>query len=301
MMHIIFSTNNDFCQHTAVAVASLLDNNRGKDISLHIFTIDCEQENLDRIKQVTDSFSAEIQFYPVSKELFKDFSNPGDYSWACYLRLLASSLLPNLDKVLYLDVDISINGNIRELWDEDITDYSLAGLNDAILSYNIVKDYIGYDYYKEGYINSGVLLMNLDYWRKYNIEQKMLDYLNIHKVTLPDQDAINAVLHGTIKFLHPKWNCMSSYFTLPPLVISSQKKYIKELWRGAKIIHFVGPYKQWHKECVNPYKHLYKRYLAFTPWKDAKLQYKTAALKGWFLVLLRKIKMAVAYILSQYY
>jgi lipopolysaccharide biosynthesis glycosyltransferase len=301
MMHIIFSTNNDFCQHTAVVIVSLLDNNGGEDISLHIFTIDCEQENLEKIRQVADSFSTAIQFYPVSKELFRNFSEPGTYSWACYLRLLAPSLLPNLSKVLYLDVDISINDNIRELWEEDITDYSLAGLSDAILSYNIVKDYIGYDYHKEGYINSGVLVMNLDYWRKHNIEQKLLDYLNMHHVTLPDQDALNAVLHGTIKFLHPKWNTMSSYFSLPPLVIPSQKNYIKKLWRGAKIIHFVGPYKQWHKECVNPYTYLYGKYLASTPWQSTRLHYKTSALKSFFLTPLRKIKMAVAYFLSQFY
>jgi lipopolysaccharide biosynthesis glycosyltransferase len=301
MIHIIFSTNDNFCQHTAVAIASLLDNNKGENISLHIFTIDCEQTNIEKIRQTADSFSVPISFYSVSKELFKNFSNPGTYSWACYLRLLAPSLLPNLDKVLYLDVDISINGNIRELWEEDIKDYSLAGLNDAILSYNIVKDYIGYDYHKEGYINSGVLLINLNYWRKNNIEQKMLDYLNTHKVKLPDQDTINAVLHSTIKFLHPKWNTMSTYFTLPPLVVPEQKKYIKELWRGAKIIHFVGPYKQWYRDCVNPYKYLYKKYLAFTPWKSAKLQYKDSFSKRCLLFPLRKIKMFAAKILSKCY
>jgi lipopolysaccharide biosynthesis glycosyltransferase len=300
-MHIIFATNNNFCQYTAVAIASLLDNNRGENIFLHIFTIDCEQENLDKIRQVTNSFPASISFYPVSKELFKDFSEPGTYSWACYLRLLAASLLSDIDKVLYLDVDIVVNGKIRDLWEENITDYSLAGLNDAILSYNIVKDYLGYDYYKEGYINSGVLLMNLDYWRKHNIQQKLIDYLNTHQVKIVDQDAINAVLHGTIKFLHPKWNTMSSYFTFPPLVISEQKKYIKELWKEAKIIHFVGPVKAWHRECVNPYKYLYKKYLDLTPWKGTKLQYKTSFLRSAILVPLRKIKMTVAYFLSQFY
>jgi lipopolysaccharide biosynthesis glycosyltransferase len=305
MMHIVFATNNNFCQHAAVAIASLLDNNKGEDITLHLFIIDCEQTNLDNIKLVADSFSTEIKFYPVSEKLFEKFSEPGVYSWACYLRLLAPSLLPNIDKVLYLDVDIVVNGNIRNLWEEDITGYSLAGLNDAILSYNLVKDYIGYDYYKEGYINSGVLLMNLDYWRKNNIQQKMIDYLNTHKVKLSDQDTINALLHSTIKFLHPEWNTISSYFTFPPLVIPKQKKYIKELWKGAKIIHFVGPYKQWHQECVNPYKRYY-RHIPFLHHEELAKVYREhdlfvfpSYLDSWAMVVLEAMASGTPVIVTE--
>jgi lipopolysaccharide biosynthesis glycosyltransferase len=301
MIHIVFATNNNFCQHAAVAMASLLDHNKSENITLHLFTINCEQENLKKIKQVADFFSTEIKFYAVTEDLFKNFSNPGTYSLATYLRILAPSLLPNIDKAIYLDVDIVVNGNIRALWEEDISNYSLAGVQDAILSYNIVKDYIGYDYFHEGYINGGVLLMNLSYWRENNIQQTLIDYLNTHQVKIVDQDAINAVLHGTIKFIHPRWNTMSSYFTFPPLVIPSHKKYIKALWKDAVIVHFVGPYKVWYKECVNPYKHLYKKYLALTPWKGEPIKYKTTPFQCFIYQFVRYVKNSIACIYSQCY
>jgi lipopolysaccharide biosynthesis glycosyltransferase len=210
-------------------------------------------------------------------------------------------LLPNLEKALYLDVDIVVSGNIRELWKKDISDYSLAAVQDSILSYNIVKDYIGYDYYQEGYINSGVLLINLAYWREHNIQQKLTDYLNTHSVKLPDQDAINAILHGTIKFIHPRWNAQASYFTLPPRVVLSQKKYIKKLWKEAIIIHFTGPFKAWYRECANPYKHLYEKYLDFTPWKRTPSLYLKSWFEGNIFIFLCYIRNMMAYLCSWFY
>ena len=189
-MDIIFATNNNFCQHATVAIASLLDNNKNEIIRIHLFEIQCDINNINNIKEVVKKWNAQITIYHVTPEIFKDFPPTGNYSVACYLRLLSPSLLPNLEKVLYLDCDLVVNGSIKELWNLDISNYSMAALPDALLSYNIVKDYLNYDYYKEGYINSGVLLINLKYWRENNIQEKLVDYLNTHTVKLPDQDAL---------------------------------------------------------------------------------------------------------------
>lgn len=301
-MDIIFATNNSFCQHAAVAIASLLDNNKNEKICIHLFAIECRSDNIAKIKVVTEKWNAQIKVYQITPDIFKGFPPTGNYSIACYLRLLSPSLLPKLDKVLYLDCDLVVNGPIKELWNLDISNYSMAALPDAILSYNIVKDYLGYDYYKEGYINSGVLLINLKYWRENNIQEKLIDYLNTHTVKLPDQDALNIILHGTIKFLHPKWNCHVGYFSFPPIVIKEQKKYIKELWNKAVIIHFSGLVKPWYKECVNPYKKVYLKYLRQTPYKDYKLiSLQKNTFKSKKVIFLRHIKNIIANIISLSY
>lgn len=298
-MDVIFATNNNFCQHAAVAIASLLDNNKDENIKIHLFEIQCDIDNIQKIKEVVRKWNSEIIVYHITPEIFKGFPPPGNYSIACYLRLLSPTLLRQLDKVLYLDCDLVINGSIRELWNLDITKYSMGALHDATLSYNIVKDYIGYDYYKEGYINSGVLLINLKYWRENNIQEKLVNFLNTHTVKLPDQDALNIILHGTIKFLHPKWNCHVGYFAFPPLVIKEQKKYIKDLWDKAVIIHFTGPTKPWYKECVNPYKKVYLKYLKQTPYKNYCLKtIESNKIKSFKAVFLRGIKNVVAKLIS---
>lgn len=298
-MDVIFATNNNFCQHAAVAIASLLDNNRNEDIRIHLFEIHCSTDNINKIKDVVNKWNVQITVYHITPEIFKGFPPTGNYSIACYLRLLSPSLLPQIDKVLYLDCDLVVNGSIKELWDLDISGYSMAALNDAILSYNIVKDYIGYDYYRDGYINSGVLLINLKWWRENKIQEKLINYLNTHMVNLPDQDALNIILHGTIKFLHPKWNCHVGYFAFPSLVIQEQKKYIKELWRNAMIIHFTGPAKPWYRECVNPYKKVYLKYLKQTPYKNYHLRrLESNEFKSIKIIFLRHIKNIIAQFIS---
>lgn len=298
-MDVIFATNNNFCQHAAVAIASLLDNNKDENIRIHLFEIQCSTDNITKIKEVAEKWDTQITVYHITPEIFNGFPPTGSYSIACYLRLLSPSLLPNLDKVLYLDCDLVVNDSIKELWNINISNYSMAALPDAILSYNIVKDYLGYDYYKDGYINSGVLLINLKYWRENNIQERLVNYLNTHTVKLPDQDALNIILHGTIKFLHPKWNCHVGYFAFPPLVIKEQKKYIKELWNKAIIIHFTGPAKPWYKECVNPYKKVYLKYLKYTPYNNYCLKnLEDNNFKSTKVIFLRLIKNIVAQFIS---
>ena len=99
------------------------------------------------------------------------------------------------------------------------------------------------------------------------------------------------------------WNCHVGYFAFPPLVVDSQKKYIKKLWTKAKIIHFTGPVKPWYKECVNPYKRTYLKYRKIANWytkekldrKEHKL-YKSAQ-----IVFLRYCKNIIARIISYIY
>lgn len=301
-MDIAFATNDAFCGHTAVAIYSLMACNRTADITIHLLTIGCRAENIDKIRCMVEKKRRRIKVYEVSETLFACFPPTGCYSLASYLRLCLPSLLKEVDKVLYMDSDVVVNGDIRDLWNTDISACPVAALFDATLSYEMVKDYIGYDYFKDGYFNSGVLLMNLGYWRTYKLQEKMFDYLKSHSVKLPDQDALNAVLHGTIKPLHPKWNCHVGYFAFPPLVVSAQRKYIKELWTGAKIIHFTGPAKPWYRECVNPYKHLYLKYKRMTPWRDKPLlRLEDSAWKSMRIIFLRKCKNVVARLVSYTY
>lgn len=302
-MDVIFATNHDFCPYTAVAIVSLLENNKGEQINVHLFTIGVDHPQIEQMLQLVSAYKdVKLQVYPVDESLLKGFPHPGVYSWAAYLRLFAASLLPSLEKALYLDVDMVIIGSLKELWDMDISHYSCAAVYDSILSYNMTKDFLGYDYYREGYANSGMLLLNLAYWREHQVELHISEYLKNHPVRLCDQDVLNIILHSTIKFIHPKWNCHTGYFAFPPLVRDDQKKYIKSLWRGAKIAHFTGPAKPWYKECVNPYKKSFKRFMQLTSWKDSQeLVLQPNFWKRWTIITLRYGKNLVALFFSIFY
>ena len=301
-MNVVFAANVVFLPHLYVALASLLDMNKD-GLAVHVFYVEIGEGEIIKLQAFAHAMGLELHTYLCDKHVLESFSNPGHYSWATYLRLMVASVLDEqIDKVLYLDCDLVVNGDIEELWNTDIQGYSMAGVYDTVLSHLIIKDYIGYDYIKDGYFNAGVLLINLRYWREHAVEKKLFDYLKTHQAKLNDQDALNAVLHGTIKPLHPKWNCHVGYFAFPPLVVSAQREYIKELWTGAKIIHFTGPAKPWYRECVNPYKYLYLKYKRMTPWRDKPLlRLEDSAWKSMRIIFLRKCKNVVARLVSYTY
>lgn len=301
-MDVVFAVNDAFCQYAAVAIQSLFCNNRAVGISVYIFEIECSASNINKLTSLVEANKGKPFVYHIASSLFSGFPFAGMYSLACYLRLCAPELLAGIDKVLYLDSDLVVTGSIADLWNIDIEGYSMAAVHDAVLSYGIAKDYIGYDYFKEGYANSGVLLMNLKYWREHDVQRRLFDFLSTHDVKLPDQDALNAVLHGTVKFVHPRWNCHTGFFSLPPLVVGEQRRYIKEMWRGARIAHFTGPAKPWYRECVNPYKRVYLKYKRMTPWCNVpQRQLEGNAFRSVAIVVLRHCKNIMARLLSYTY
>lgn len=303
MIDVVFSTNEAFAQHCCVAITSLLLNNKNTKIRIHLLGVELEEDSVSLIGHQCKKLGADYDYIPLKQELFNGFPPTGIYSLACYSRLFIASLLPTLSKVLYLDCDMIVRSGIRELWEMPIEGFSLAGVPDTKMGIEKASRSLNFDF-KEEYINSGMLLINLDYWRKNNIQQKFIDFLQSReKVNLPDQDTINYVLAGSIKIIHPRYNAQASYFVFPTPVPEGQKKYIKQLWKGAVITHFTGAVKPWHSDCVNPFKKEYWHYRSFTPYDcvkestlSRKKQIKTVLLRS-----MRSTKGLIAKILSYTY
>lgn len=83
-----------------------------------------------------------------------------------YYRLLAAELLPKeVHKVIYLDCDCIVCGDIRGIWDVDLTVKAIAGVKDC--REEIQQRRLGYSLDFD-YVNAGVLVYNLDYWREHH-------------------------------------------------------------------------------------------------------------------------------------
>ncbi len=117
------------------------------------------------------------------------------YTPYCFLRLFADRLPEIPDKILYLDTDTLINGDLAPLYHTDITGYELA----AVLDY-YGKWFMGYHY-----INSGVMLLNMPEIRKTGLFQKTIARCAEKRIFLPDQTALNRLVKH--KYLLPgKYN-----------------------------------------------------------------------------------------------
>ena len=116
----------------------------------------------------------------------------------CYF----TELLPNVDKILYLDLDIMITEDISEIWEIDIDNYAIAGVIDS----GVNTQFVPYIWDKANYINVGAILMNLKYLRESGLDKEIDKLLRSYFLRFPDQDAINMACYGHIKNIDYKWN-----------------------------------------------------------------------------------------------
>lgn len=170
---------------------------------------------------------------------------------AASYRLLLPNLLPEYDKVLYVDCDIISRNNLADLYHTiDLRDSYLAGVCTAILDFQ--ERYIRSIGCQPGkYINSGLLLMNLAKLRKDHMVEKFLEAAKVKGLQFPDQDALNQVCKGKIINLPPYLNSIR-LFLLPQYKSFFLLHYTECDWEEVQYagnVHYAGN-KPWNRFTV---------------------------------------------------
>ena len=121
------------------------------------------------------------------------------------LRLFAD-MIPEIPyKIIYLDTDTIVNGDLKELFKIDITDYELACVDDL---YNWLNPY---RWKVKHYFNSGVLLLNMKAIRKTTLFKNSREMVATKKMFSPDQDALNFIVKKKL-VLPNKFNAKDKYY-----------------------------------------------------------------------------------------
>lgn len=260
IISIAFSCSDEYAQHLSVAMTSILQNNERLNFIFYILNKNISDRNRDIISSICNSYSnCRIEFISVDEERFKSITVSGSYlSLETYFRFLLAEVLPEVDKVLFLDSDLIVNGNIEPLFDTDVEDYYFAGVEERCLyGTGYIEDVLKFTS-DELYVNAGVLLCNLRKIREDGLVQKFFNASEALKgfIKYDDQDVINIVAKKRIKQLDCIYN-----FTPYHLYELYKKKY------SAVIIHYTGKYKPWTLgECPNELRFLYFKYLAKSPY-----------------------------------
>lgn len=281
-MDIALCHDDNYASYSAVVIASIIDNNIDETIFFHLLHTNLSDEKCRMMKEWIESFADKhVCFYKMGKDLFKDFPiDENTYlDYGAYIRLYLGECLLHLDKVLYLDCDIIVNGSLSQLWNTDITHYAIAGVRDRINDYIRVYNRLDYPL-DEGYINSGMMLVNLKKLRKdsfFSQARKMAIQKGNLVLKNHDQDLINAIYHGQILMLPFKYNLLEYYLYTEDWLYMDRKYYpeIIEACKNPVIVHFCMPQKPWHYECINPYRELYYKYRKMTPWPVVVLRHKS--------------------------
>ena len=248
---ISMALDNNYIYPTIVAITTMLIHSNPRTI-YHYYIMhspDFSEENKEMLEDFEIKYN-NCKIYLINmKNSYKDAKTDKHLSTPTYYRLSLSELLPNLDKIIWLDGDTITYADLKEMYDIDMINYLYKGLLDE--SPNCV-DHITFN--NDKCICAGVMLINLKDLRKENIVKKFSEFIreNNDKLTWHDQTTINALCYDKIDILPPKfgiYNYLNKSFLLYKNRLNRYKyKYKNEEYTEAfsnpKILHFV--FKPWH-------------------------------------------------------
>lgn len=273
---IVFCIDKNYSQHLAVALESLYTNNSAS-LDVHIFHSTLDEVNILKLKTIGKKYNRKISFHPIDKTMFRGYKENFHFTIAMYFRLLIPDLLSQeYESAIYIDSDVVINGNISYLLEVNISNKILAAVTNPDGSDAIKR--LGMDETKM-YFDSGLLIFNLNYWRKNKFHHKVLQYIQEYPDHLlyPDNDALNILINGEYMELNPMYSLQSNYIKNEQIDLNYYSKFgdITTMLHHPIVIQFAGGHKPWHYLSQDYYKDFYFKYLRQSPYSDFKYKDKT--------------------------
>lgn len=254
-INMLLSVNKKFLEHTEELITSLLHYS-SKKLNIYLMYVQDElsQEDLKHIENFVNNMgngkvfpvlfdTKHLEGMPVTDD------EGAFFGMEAYGRLFCAFKLPKeVEKILYLDADMICTGDIAELYNIDFEDKMWVACRDnGIKEKDLNRLGLPLNY---PYINSGMLLINVNKIRKMYTEKDMSKMIrDVYEVLIyPDQDFINKVFWNDIKIVENKYN-----------LVAKDIRY-KDLKEKPLIIHYAGSAKPWSedvsrfdKEYIEPY------------------------------------------------
>ncbi len=247
-MNILYCGDKNILDGLIISILSLVHHQK-EVLNIYILTMDYPDANYESLDEKTIQNLAKIiqEYNPKHTITLLNITNTfwqympkanlnTRFTPYCMLRLYADLLdLPS--KILYLDNDVVALKDIKELYNIDNTNYELVGVLD-----NYGSKFFRKKIYRKDYLNSGVLLLNLDLIKKTKLLEKARHKCAKQKLLLPDQTALNI-------------------YSKHKLIVNRKFNEQKEVKDDTVIRHFSTTFKFWPKICTQTVK----------PWQITKL------------------------------
>ena len=301
-MNVVYTFDDGYTDITMVSMLSFLEANK-EVLDVTICIVDCgiTENNLNRIKQLVTSYKRNIRIVKavnIEKRIPIKLDT-GYWSVVCYVRLFFAEMFPDIDRIMHIDCDTLVRGNLDNVYYTNLDNYAGALCYDCLPS---VKYQAGFQR-TDQYFSNGFMIFNLEYIRKHDIEDMFIDYIVKQKGVLPhlDQDVVSAVLKNKVFLLPAKYNVLSVTFALKSDSVSVfandepyySKNEILEALDNPIIIHFVGYRfynKPWIQPCYHPYNqewiNTYKKLIGC---KESKLKFRKSGMGKRFALFIWNI------------
>ena len=260
LIPIFFSVDDNYAPYLSVAVTSLVSNaSKNYDYEIVVMSDDLSDSNVEKLKTLeTENFkfrfvSMEGKLKEITDRTANRLCNEF-FTLTIYFRILIPVMFPEYDKGIYIDSDITVPGDISELYNTDLE----GNLIGACIDYSIhdvppFMDYIHHTVVDNQweYFNSGVLLMDLKKLREVKVDERFIELLTKYHfdTVAPDQDYLNSMCYGKVKFIGEEWDAMP-------------KEDLAKAVKNPKLIHYNLFTKPWLKSGI-----MYEEYF----WEYAKM------------------------------
>jgi lipopolysaccharide biosynthesis glycosyltransferase len=246
-------------------------------LAFYLLTTQPASAQICKIQRLAATNRIPLTIVAADTKSISDLPTTAIYPMHVNLRLLAPGALPDLDHFLYLDSDILVRRSLLPLFANLSDDKVASGVPDYFFDdighgLKQTHDRLGLSPLAP-YVNSGVLLINAQLWREQNITTRAIEYLQRYRDTIsnPDQDALNAVLSGSLTKLDWSWNVQVGalqFFNRTgwPEERLPLKERQAELLSDGNIVHFIGPSKPWNDGLRMPYAKEYRQKIVSSGW-----------------------------------
>lgn len=282
-MKVMYTCDNNYVWLMGISTISLFENNKEiEDLKVYLLGENISEDNKNELKKIGEEYGREVEVIDVPKLNIPPSLVSARWPLSAFTRLFSGVILPtDVDRILYLDCDTIITGDISELENVDFNGNIAMGVKDCISG--TYKKNVGLDT-DSPYINAGVILFDMDALRKVNINVEIENYMKKYEkqINYADQDILNGMFKGKIGELNPKYDVMTidvvhTYEEIQKLRRPTNFYSKDELGTAVKnpaIIHYTTNMlvvRPWFSNTDHPFSNEFRKYMGMSVWKDKKL------------------------------
>lgn len=244
MMNIVVSLNSKYIK-AAKSMLFSLHKYAKEPITVWLLNHSLSNHEVRRFKTFLRKYNIDLAVIPIGPSFFDDMPlvSENQFSIEMYYRIFIPWLLPEeVDRVLWLDSDIIISGDIAPFYNLDLNEHCIAACEDGRYINTRTRgqdnDRLGLEG-SHRYFNSGVLLMNLNLIRRSFSQEEVCTLAGRirERLVYPDQDILNCLYQNSVLYAdYHLYNCGVNYIHL----LTDEEK------SNIRILHYYGPNKPWY-------------------------------------------------------
>lgn len=286
-LNVLYQSDDNYAIYMGVSIVSLLENNKEHKGEINVFIIDdsIADDNKSKLEILVNSYNRCKLFFLDGESILQDkeiteafFYTGNRKNTHSYLKLFLDNLLPQVNgRIIYLDCDTAVTGTIAPLLDIDMQGNPIGMVKDSLVTKSKLS--VGLNE-TDNYYNSGVILIDLDIWRKKQCSKRILKHVKeVGTYGTVDQDILNVEFKGEIITLPPEYNLQPLHLEYSYQNYTKVYRHLDDYYNRKEleyavenpaIIHYLRYLGEspWHRDSLHPGTGYFDKYLSLTPWND---------------------------------